>query len=88
MCVRRGPKGSSHSVVDRLNRTLLWDQRLVYLKHNTLIGEKAYWTAIVENPRPMVMHPAYRSFSPVFKNFLKQTSRHRVLRDLHVGGTT
>lgn len=49
MRVRRGAKGSSHAVAERLNRTLKKNQVLVYLKHNTLIGEWAHWTAIVEN---------------------------------------
>jgi hypothetical protein len=49
MKVRRGPKGSSEEVVQRLNRTLTKHQRLVYLKHNTLVNSWAYWTAIIEN---------------------------------------
>lgn len=49
MKVRRGRKGSSVAIVDRLNRTLKADQALVYLKHNTLVNDWAYWTAIIEN---------------------------------------
>lgn len=49
MKVRRGPNGSSVAVVTRLNRTLKKNQRLVYLKHNTLVNSWAFWTAIVEN---------------------------------------
>lgn len=50
MKVRRDQfQGSSANVVKRLNRELKKDQALVYLKHNTLVGNWAYWTAIIEN---------------------------------------
>jgi hypothetical protein len=49
MKVRRGRNGSSVEIAHRLNRTLKKNQRLVYLKHNTLVNLWAYWTAIIEN---------------------------------------
>jgi hypothetical protein len=49
MKVPRGPLGSSVAVANRLSRALKKNQRLVYLKHNTLINNSAHWTAIVEN---------------------------------------
>jgi hypothetical protein len=47
--VWRGTNGSSYAVCAELNRKLKKHQRLVYLKHNTLINNRAYWTAIIEN---------------------------------------
>ena len=47
--VPRGRNGSSADVIKFLNRTLRDDQALVYLKHNTLVNNTAYWTAIVQN---------------------------------------
>jgi hypothetical protein len=41
--------GSSRNVANFLSRKMKKNQRLVYLKHNTLVGSFAYWTAIVEN---------------------------------------
>lgn len=42
-------EGSSANVAKTLNRKLKKTQTLVYLKHNTLVGNWAYWTAIIEN---------------------------------------
>lgn len=49
MRVRRGDKGSSVEVANHLDRLLKKNQHVIYLKHNTLVGNWAYWTAIVEN---------------------------------------
>jgi hypothetical protein len=49
MKVRRWSKtGSSAEVVKKLNR-LRPNQSVVYLKHNTLVNDTAFWTAIIEN---------------------------------------
>jgi hypothetical protein len=47
--VRRDSYGSSRRVVELLNKKLKPNQALVYLKHNTLVNDTAYWTAIIEN---------------------------------------
>jgi hypothetical protein len=47
--VKRPFVGSSREVCKKLNRLVRKDQALVYLKHNTLVGNWAFWTAIVEN---------------------------------------
>lgn len=70
MKVRRAPYGSSHEVAKILNRKLKADQSVVYLKHNTLVNDTAYWTAIVENVDviSMLLPGGYRPFSPKFAN--------------------
>jgi len=49
MKVPRGDAGSSIEVANVLSQRMKKNQRLVYLKHNTLVGKWAYWTAILEN---------------------------------------